>query len=149
LPPSSGTCSLYSHRDSPALMMEAIRSSETSVLTKNTRRKISEDGFLHSHRRENLKSYDMSSTSQWPSVHMKSRVKIRNVWLVAYNKYRCSICGDFKVTGPLLGMQLSLRDLDAPYEDGTAVREVLVLWKNGIVISSFFVVKKLFQMIHS
>jgi PAS domain-containing protein len=37
---------IYSHRDSPALMMEAIRSSETAVLTKNTRRKIPEDGFL-------------------------------------------------------------------------------------------------------
>jgi hypothetical protein len=48
---------IYSHRDLPALMMKAIRSSETSVLTKNTRRKIPEDGFLHSHRRENLKSY--------------------------------------------------------------------------------------------
>jgi hypothetical protein len=33
--------------DSPALMMEAIRSSDSSVLTKNTRRKISEDGFLY------------------------------------------------------------------------------------------------------
>jgi actin-related protein len=40
------TCSLYSHRDSPALKIEAKRSSETSVLTKNTRRKIPEDGFL-------------------------------------------------------------------------------------------------------
>jgi hypothetical protein len=29
------------------LKMEAICSSETSVLTKNTRRKIPEDGFLH------------------------------------------------------------------------------------------------------
>jgi hypothetical protein len=46
---------IYSHRDSPALMMEAIRSSETSDLTKNTRHKIPEDGFLHSHRHENLK----------------------------------------------------------------------------------------------
>jgi hypothetical protein len=48
---------IYSHRDSHALMMEAIRSSETSFLTKNTRRRIPEDGFLHSQRRENLKSW--------------------------------------------------------------------------------------------
>jgi hypothetical protein len=38
------------------LMMKALRSSETSVLTRPTRRKIREDGILHSHRREHLKS---------------------------------------------------------------------------------------------
>jgi hypothetical protein len=37
-----------------ALMMEAIRSSETLVLTRPTRRKIREDGIFHSNRRENL-----------------------------------------------------------------------------------------------
>jgi hypothetical protein len=39
------------------LVMEAICSSETSVLRRAIRRHIPEDGILRSHRRENLQSY--------------------------------------------------------------------------------------------
>jgi hypothetical protein len=39
------------------LMMEAILFSETSDLTRATRRNIPEDTIVHSHRHENLKSY--------------------------------------------------------------------------------------------
>jgi hypothetical protein len=39
------------------LLMEAIRFSETSIITRTTLYHIPEDGILHSHRRKDLKSY--------------------------------------------------------------------------------------------
>jgi hypothetical protein len=40
-----------------AMMREVICSSETSVVARATRHHVREDGILHSHRRENFKSY--------------------------------------------------------------------------------------------
>jgi hypothetical protein len=52
------------------LMMEALRSSETSVLTRATWRNIPEDALLHSHRRENLKSYIPVNNVKWTARNL-------------------------------------------------------------------------------
>jgi hypothetical protein len=55
------------------LMKEALSTSETSVLTRATRRNIPKDAILHSHRRENLKSYIILEKFTYPESFLASR----------------------------------------------------------------------------
>jgi hypothetical protein len=53
-------------------MMEAVRTTETSVNShQSTRRYKPEDGHLHAHRRENFKSYWLNGVDL-PVLYMKT-----------------------------------------------------------------------------
>jgi hypothetical protein len=63
-------------------MKEAPGSSETSVLTRDTRRNNPEDTILHSHRSENLKSYTVNCGLTFPEGFMKIDIRGPNLVIV-------------------------------------------------------------------
>jgi hypothetical protein len=60
--------------------MEALRSSETSVLKRATRRNLPEDGILYSHRHGNINSYKIIMWYFFSEITNKVPIGIPGLW---------------------------------------------------------------------
>jgi hypothetical protein len=67
--------------------MEALNSSETSLLRRATRRNVPEGTILHSHRREKLKFYSMFILINFSSIY-KTEICLKRVTALSRNQHQ-------------------------------------------------------------